>query len=115
MHSLANCVPVELREHEHEVLARDQEEALRLTYVAATRARDVLIVPVCSDKQFKDTWTQVLYPALYPQLGFEHEPRPAPGCPAFGRDSILDRDGPVPNEVPLPGLHKAATMKNGVV
>ncbi|MDP2272899.1 MAG: UvrD-helicase domain-containing protein [Archangium sp.] len=115
VHSLANCVPVELRDHEHEVLARDQEEALRLTYVAATRARDVLVVPVCSERQWKDTWTEVLYPALYPQLGFEHEPRPAPGCPPFGRDSILDRDGGVPNEVPLPGLHRAATMKNGVV
>ncbi|MDP1822808.1 MAG: UvrD-helicase domain-containing protein [Archangium sp.] len=115
VHSLANCVPVELRDHEHEVLARDQEEALRLTYVAATRARDVLVVPVCSEKRWKDAWTEVLYPALYPQLGFEHEPKPAPGCPPFGRDPILDRDGPVPNEVPLPGLHRAATMKNGVV
>jgi ATP-dependent exoDNAse (exonuclease V) beta subunit len=115
VHSLANCVPVELRDHEHEVLARDQEEALRLTYVAATRARDVLVVPVCSERKFSDTWTEVLYPALYPQLGFEHEPRAAPGCPAFGRDPILDRDGPVPNEAPLPGLHRAMTMKNGVV
>ncbi len=115
VHSLANCVPVELRDHEHEVLARDQEEAIRLTYVAATRARDVLVVPTCSERQWKDTWTEVLYPALYPQLGFEHEPKAAPGCPPFGRDSILDRDGMVPNEVPLPGLHKAASMKNGVV
>jgi ATP-dependent helicase/nuclease subunit A len=115
VHSLANCVPVELRDHEHEVLARDQEESLRLTYVAATRARDVLVVPACGEKQWKGAWTEVLYPALYPQLGFEHEPRPAPGCPPFGRDTILDRDGPVPSETPLPGLHRAATMKNGVV
>lgn len=115
VHALANCVPVELRDHEHEVLARDQEESLRLTYVAATRARDVLVVPACSEKQWKGTWTDVLYPAIYPQLGFEHEPKPAPGCPPFKRDPILDRDGMVPNEVPLPGLHRAATMKNGVV
>lgn len=115
VHSLANCVPVELRDRENEVLQRDAEEALRLTYVAATRARDLLIVPVCSDRQWKDTWTEVLYRSVYPQLGFEHEPKPAPGCPAFGRDPILDRDGPVPGEVPLPGLHLAATRKNGVV
>ncbi len=108
-------MPVELREHEHDVLARDHEEALRLTYVAATRARDLLVVPACSERQFTDTWTEVLYPSLYPQLGFEHEPRPAPGCPAFGRDPILDRDGLVPGNVPLPGLHLAASMKNGVV
>ncbi len=115
VHSLANCVPSELREHEQEVLARDAEEALRLTYVAATRARDLLVVPVCSDRRFEDTWTEVLYPALYPQLGFEHEPKPAPGCPAFGFDPILDREGGVPAEVPQPGLHLSATRKNGVV
>ena len=115
VHSLAHCVPAELRDHEHEVLARDQEEALRLTYVAATRARDVLVVPMCSERRFEDTWTSVLYPALFPQEGFEHEPRPAPGCPPFGRDPILDRDGAIPGNVPLPGLHRASTLKNGVV
>ncbi len=115
VHSLANCVPVELRDREHEVLARDAEEAVRLTYVAATRARDLLVVPVCSERQWQDTWTEVLYRSLYPQLGFEHEPKPAPGCPDFGRDPVLDREGPVPNEVPLPGLHLSATKKNRVV
>lgn len=115
VHSLAGCVPVELRDHEAEVLARDAEESLRLTYVAATRARDLLVVPVCSERQWQDTWTEVLYRSVYPQLGFEHEPKPAPGCPDFGRDPVLDRDGPVPNEVPLPGLHLAASKKNRVV
>ncbi|MFZ5445935.1 MAG: UvrD-helicase domain-containing protein [Myxococcota bacterium] len=115
VHSLAHCIPAELREHEHEVLARDAEEAMRLTYVAATRARDVLVVPVSSDHRFKDTWTEVLYPALYPQTGAEHDPRQAPGCPPFGYDPILEREGGVPADVPLPGLHVAATRKNGVV
>jgi|APLak6261679142_1056127.scaffolds.fasta_scaffold00009_134 ATP-dependent exoDNAse (exonuclease V) beta subunit len=115
VHSLANCVPSELREHEHEVLARDAEEAMRLTYVAATRARDVLVVPVCSERRWNDTWTEVLYPSLYPQLGFEHEAKPAPGCPAFGFDPVLEREGGVPGEVPQPGLHLSATRKNRVV
>ena len=115
VHALANCIPIELRDHEHEVLARDQEEALRLTYVAATRARDVLVIPACSEKQWKGAWTEVLYPAIYPQLGFEHEAKVAPGCPPFGRDPILDRDGPLPASTPVPGLHKASTLKNGVV
>ncbi len=115
VHALAGCVPVELREHEEEVKQRDAEETLRLTYVATTRARDVLIVPVCSERQQQDTWTEVLYRSVYPQLGFEHDPKPAPGCPTFGYDPILDRDGPVPNEVPNPGLHLSQSRRNGVV
>jgi ATP-dependent helicase/nuclease subunit A len=115
VHQLAGCVPLELREREQEVLERDREETLRLTYVAATRARDVLVVHVCSEKRFKDTWTEVLYPALYPQLGFEHEAKPAPGCPPFTRDPVLGREASAPPEVPLPGLHRAETLKNGVV
>jgi ATP-dependent exoDNAse (exonuclease V) beta subunit len=115
VHSLAHCVPVELRDREAEVLERDREETLRLSYVAATRARDVLVVPVCSEKTWPDTWTEVLYPALYPQRGLEGDPKPAPGCPEFKRDPILDRDGGVPDGVPAPGLHKASTGKNGVV
>jgi hypothetical protein len=75
----------------------------------------VLVIPACSEKQWKGAWTEVLYPAIYPQLGFEHEPKVAPGCPPFGRDPILDRDGVVPASSPAPGLHRASTMKNGVV
>ena len=33
-----------------EELLRDQAEAVRLAYVAATRARDLLVVPVCGDQ-----------------------------------------------------------------
>jgi ATP-dependent exoDNAse (exonuclease V) beta subunit len=115
VHPLAGCVPTELRAHEHEAIARDNEESLRLSYVAATRAKDLLVVPVSSERRFKDTWTEVLYPSLYPPKERAHEPKPAPGCPAFGRDVIVDRVGAVPLEVPLPGLHRSETGKNGVV
>jgi ATP-dependent exoDNAse (exonuclease V) beta subunit len=115
VHPLAGCVPAELREHEHDAIARDAEEAVRLSYVAATRAKDLLVVPVCSEKQFRDTWTEVLGPALYPEPSRAHDPRPAPGCPPFGHDVIVDRDGALPADVPKPGLHRAASGKNGVV
>lgn len=115
VHALAGCVPAELREHEHEVLARDAEETLRLTYVAATRARELLVVPACSEKQIDDTWTHVLYPSIYPQVGKERDPRAAPGCPAFGYDAIVGRESGVPDSSPQPGLHVSATGKNGVV
>lgn len=115
VHPLAGCLPTELREHEREVLDRDTEEAVRLTYVAATRARDLLVVPACGERPFESTWTEVLYPAITPQPGREHSPRKAPRCPDFGFDTVLDREGPVPPSTPLPGLHTAQTGKNGVV
>ena len=91
VHSLADCVPVELREHEHEVLARDREEALRLTYVAATRARDVLVVPVCSERKWNDTWTEVLLPGALPAArasSTSRGPRRAARLRARSRSSI---------------------------
>jgi ATP-dependent exoDNAse (exonuclease V) beta subunit len=115
VHSLANCVPSELREHEVEVIARDAEEAVRLTYVAATRARDLLVVPACGERRFEATWTEPLYPAIYPRRGTEHQPRVPPKCPEFGRDTMLERQGMLPPEVPMPGLHISEAGRNGVV
>jgi ATP-dependent exoDNAse (exonuclease V) beta subunit len=115
VYPLAHCIPHELRERQVEALARDHEEAIRLAYVAATRARDVLVVPLSSEKQWPDAWTEVLRPSLFPLVERAHEPTPAPGCPPFGNDVILHRDGPLPPHVPRPGLHLASTQKNRVV
>ncbi|MCA2977914.1 MAG: UvrD-helicase domain-containing protein [Myxococcaceae bacterium] len=112
--ALAGCVPLDVRRHERDVVARDAEEAVRLAYVAATRARELLVVPVCSEKQWPEAWTQVLAPALWPKPARAHEPQPAPGCPAFGRDVIVDRQGEPPPGVPLPGLHAAQGGRNRV-
>ena len=46
---LCGCSPIELREAAGEELWRDREEAIRLAYVATTRARDLLVVPVVGD------------------------------------------------------------------
>lgn len=114
--ALAECEPFDLRDHEAEVLALDRHEALRLGYVAATRARDLLIVPAVGDEGLRDTWTEVLYPALYPVPGTEGAPRAAPGCPAFrSGDCVVDRIGAMPANAPKPGLHVASTRTHGVV
>ena len=115
VHSLAGSVPSELRQHEAEVVERDREESIRVTYVAATRARELLVVPAIADKKWDDTWTEVLYPAIYPSPASAHAPREAPGCPKFGGDTVLDRQGPMALDTPMPGLHMAQTLKNGVV
>ena len=50
---LCGCAPVELLEASQEELLRDQAEAVRLAYVAATRARDLLVVPACGDQPLR--------------------------------------------------------------
>ena len=46
---LSGWAPHELLEHEAEEVARDEAEGIRLAYVAATRARDLLVVPALGD------------------------------------------------------------------
>ena len=72
------------------MLERDAAESIRLTYVAATRARDLLVVPVIGDQRLPG-WVDVLHPALYPPRRQRRRPQPAPGCPAFGPDSLAAR------------------------
>ncbi|HZO08630.1 MAG TPA: UvrD-helicase domain-containing protein, partial [Myxococcota bacterium] len=49
---LAGHAPPELREHAAEEMVREAEEATRVLYVAATRARDLLVVPVLGDQRY---------------------------------------------------------------
>ncbi len=104
---LAGCIPTELREREAEVLERDAAESVRLTYVAATRARDLLVVPVVGDQRLPG-WVDVLHPALYPPRDRQRQGQPAPLCPAFGSDSLVARPARGPralHEAVAPGQH----------
>jgi ATP-dependent exoDNAse (exonuclease V) beta subunit len=87
---LAGCIPAELREHEAEVTERDRAESVRLTYVASTRARDLLVVPVIGDHRLEG-WVDVLHPALYPGPERQRQAVAAEGCPPFGDDSLVTR------------------------
>ena len=105
---LLGCEPWELidfRKQEHE---RDLAEGIRVAYVAATRARDLLVVPVIGDKPLDDSWLSSLNKALYPAKGKYRESQTAPGCPAFGGASVMSRpmeyDGSEEFSV-KPGLH----------
>jgi ATP-dependent exoDNAse (exonuclease V) beta subunit len=90
---LCGCVPPELREAAEAELRRDRAEAVRIAYVAATRARDLLVLPVVGDEDGNpgDGWTDMLRPAFYPATADRRQPNPSPGCPAFGADSVLER------------------------
>jgi ATP-dependent exoDNAse (exonuclease V) beta subunit len=105
---LCGSVPIELLKAANEELRRDQAEAVRVAYVATTRARDLLVAPVCGDEPIEG-WLDVLKPLLYPPGGSHRNSDRAGGCPAFGEDSVLDRElkgaPPAAGSV-RPGVHR---------
>ena len=53
---IGGWAPHELHRHEAEEVARDEAEGVRLAYVAATRARDLLVVPALGDEPWEGGW-----------------------------------------------------------
>ena len=105
---LAGCAPRELQVHQAKEHERDVEESIRLLYVAATRARDLIVVPAVGDEE-SDGWLARLNPVVYPSQTERRAPastHPA-GCPEFGDDSVLTRPAKAPGKVKsvAPGLH----------
>ena len=115
---LAGHAPRELLEHAEEETRRDREEAMRLLYVGATRARDLLIVPAVGSEP-QQGWLGRLNPVIYPaQKDWRMPLEPAPsGCPVFGDDSVVVRPpkAPAKARVVAPGLHRAQAGDHHVV
>jgi ATP-dependent exoDNAse (exonuclease V) beta subunit len=106
---IGGWAPHELHQHEAKEVARDQAEGIRLAYVAATRARDLLVVPALGDDQWDGGWFGPLNRALYPPVASRRSARNGHGCPAFkSKDSVLQRpdDEPAGNGTVCPGLHE---------
>ncbi|HKA29897.1 MAG TPA: UvrD-helicase domain-containing protein [Candidatus Binatia bacterium] len=115
---LVGSAPPELVEHEAEELQRDREEGVRTLYVAATRARDLLVVPVLGDDRM-DGWLAPLDPAVYPLPAHAQAPVSVqpPGCPELRGDCVA---GPPQNarRSPAsvrPGLHRPELGLHDVV
>ncbi len=104
---IAGCSPFDLIQHEPEELARDEAEGVRLAYVAATRARDLLVVPAVGDEE-REGWIEPLNRGIYPPMEVRRQQTAAPGCPAFKtKDSVLMRPNadPASSNTVCPGLH----------
>jgi ATP-dependent exoDNAse (exonuclease V) beta subunit len=100
--------PKELNDRRDLEMRRERREGERLAYVAATRARDLLVVPAVGDEPYGEGWVSPLNAALYPEESARRVHAPAPGCPGFvSRDSVLERpDGdPATPRTVCPGLH----------
>jgi ATP-dependent exoDNAse (exonuclease V) beta subunit len=101
------CAPWELMDAAEEEAKADDEEALRLAYVAATRARDLLVVAAIGEEERPGGWLSPLYDALYPPKERWRDAGEAPGCPPFGYTTVLNRPLDQPDEASVrPGLHR---------
>lgn len=117
---LCGATPKELLERREEILRQDREEAHRVLYVAATRARELLVVPVIGDDrdEASDGWLEPLSSVLYPRPEDRRASQKAPGCPQFGEDSVLLRPENVERDAEWsvrPGLHRPAAGNHRVV
>ena len=114
---ILNCAPWDLIDHETEEHARDEAEGVRVAYVAATRARDLLVACTVGDEQ-RGGWLGALNKALYPAKAAARKAETAPLCPDFGETSVLQRpvdfDGSTDISV-KPGEHHPEQGEHSVV
>jgi len=110
------CAPWELLDAEPEEAQAEQEEALRVAYVAATRARDLLVVATIGEEDRQGGWLSPLHDALYPAKDRWRAAMDAPGCPKFGHTTVLNRPADHDEEVSVkPGLHTPKAGDHKVV
>src|SRR6185503_12249655 len=105
---IGGWAPHDLHEHETEEVLCDQAEGVRLAYVAATRARDLLVVPVLGDDAWDGGWFSPLNRAIYPPVATRRQAERGPKCPVFkSKDSVLQRpnDEPFGSSTVCPGQH----------
>ena len=87
---LLRCAPWELRDNEAEERLRERAEGVRVAYVAATRARDLLVVPAVGDEE-RDGWLEPAEQSHLPDarsLSQLHSPPRAAPSSAMHRSSI---------------------------
>jgi ATP-dependent exoDNAse (exonuclease V) beta subunit len=102
---LLGCAPWDLLEHGEAENKAEREEADRIAYVAATRARDLLVVMALGIREWEEGWLSPLYDALYPPGGRTRCTRSYPGFrgqrTAFG----MPQKAKAPPPSLMPGWH----------
>ena len=115
--ALCDASPSELVEQEVRMLDHEEAEEVRIAYVAATRAKELLVVPTAGDGRIEG-WVDLLRPAVYPPLDRRRSPEPGPGCPRFAGDTVMNRPVDLPHgaEVTVaPGQHAPIAGAHRVV
>jgi ATP-dependent exoDNAse (exonuclease V) beta subunit len=111
---IAGWAPADLLDREADEVERDRAEGVRLAYVAATRARDLLVIPGLGDGPWGNpdgdapgSWTHPLNRAIYPPFEAWKAAEAPEGCPPFGTDTVHDRPHDPEGETGIrPGRHE---------
>ena len=114
---LGGWSPLDLQEHNDIEARRDEAEGVRLAYVAATRARDVLVLPAVGDGPYNKGWIRPLNRALYPPRFQWQSPETARGVPLFkGKHTIMPdarADGQPVEDTIRPGTYQLTDPGSG--
>ena len=114
---LGGWLPLDLQEHNRVEAKRDEAEGVRLAYVAATRARDILILPAVGDGPYDKGWIRPLNRALYPPRDQWQAPTSARGVPLFkNKQTIMPdarADGQPVGDTVRPGTYQFADPETG--
>jgi len=104
--AIAGCAPRELTENAAASIDLEEAEVVRLAYVAATRAQDLLVLPVIGDGPYTEGWLDPMNRALYPE-GLVTRLEPQPDFSArFGTESTLVRPRTVTATSVRPGAYR---------
>lgn len=101
--------PRDLLNNQAAELERERREGERVAYVAATRARDLLVVPAVGDAAYDGGWVSPLNAAIYPAEDQRRTALPARGCPTFkSKDTVFVRpdNDPATRDTVCPGEHR---------
>jgi ATP-dependent exoDNAse (exonuclease V) beta subunit len=106
---LCTWAPWELRDNQDQEESEDRAESVRIGYVAATRAKDLLIVNASGMGPWEESWLTPVYGALYPEKDRWGTAENYPHLNTQGRATVLDF--PPDNEDGVsvrPGMHRTA-------
>ncbi|MDZ4800284.1 MAG: UvrD-helicase domain-containing protein [Bryobacteraceae bacterium] len=81
-------------------------EAERIAYVAATRARDLLIVAASGAGEWKNSWLGPVYRSLYPEKLLWQQPEQFEPLAVSGFQTVLDFDPESDSTSVRPGMHR---------
>lgn len=104
---LCGWAPWELRDNQDQEEAEDRAESVRIGYVAATRAKDLLVVCASGMGPWEGSWLSPLYRGIYPQKSQWRTPESYPHLKTEGWTTVLDFPPDDDDAISVrPGMHR---------
>ena len=104
---LCTWAPWELRDNQDQEEEEDRAESVRIGYVAATRAKDLLVVSASGMGPWEESWLTPIYRAVYPERDQWLTPESYAHLKTQGWATVLDFPPDDENAVSIrPGMHR---------